>query len=85
MKRTEIIIETERLLVRSKRPSMDAWCAACGVRVSTLTPAEVAQMQVPRTTTRDIYRRIETGEVHNIEAPGGAVFICPRSLPDAQV
>jgi transposase-like protein len=33
MKRTEIIIETERLLVRSERPSMDAWCAVCGERI----------------------------------------------------
>ena len=74
MKRTEIIIETERLLVRSKRPSMDAWCAACGVHVSILTPAEVAQ--ILSTTTRDIYRRIEAGEVHSI----GAVLVCAPSL-----
>ena len=85
MKRTEIIIETERLLVSNRRPSMDAWCGACGVRVSMLTPTEVAQMQTPSTTTRDIYRRIEAGEVHGIEAPDGEVFICARSLPDANV
>ena len=85
MKRTEIIIETERLLVMSKRPSLDTWCAACGVRVPILTPTEVAQRQTPSTTTRDIYRRIEAGEVHSIEAPDGEVFICARSLPDADV
>jgi hypothetical protein len=75
MKRTEIIIEAERLLVRSKRPSVGAWCAACGVRVSILTPTEVAQLQVPITTTRHIYRRIEAGEFHGIEAPDGEVFL----------
>jgi len=82
MKRTEIIIETERLLVRSKRPSMDAWCSACGERVSILTPTEAAQ--ILSTTTRDIYRRIEAGEVHSIDSPAGALFICTRSLPDAR-
>ena len=77
MKRTEIILETQRLLVRSKRPSMDAWCAACGERVSMLTPNEAAQLV--STTTRDIYRRIEAGKVHSIEAPDGEVFICAPS------
>lgn len=85
MKRTEIIIETERLLVRSKRPSMTAWCTACGVHVSMLTPTEFAQMQTPSTTTRDIYSRIEAGEVHSIEAPGGEVFICTGSLPNSDI
>ncbi|HVQ36862.1 MAG TPA: hypothetical protein VMS31_04990 [Pyrinomonadaceae bacterium] len=85
MKRTEIIIETERLLVRSKGLSMDAWCAVCGVRVSMLTPTEAAQMQIPSTTTREIYRRIEAGEVHGVDAADGEVFICARSLPNANV
>ena len=62
---------------------MAAWCAACGARVSMLTPTEAAQLV--STTTRDIYRRVETGEVHSIEAPDGEVFICLRLLPDANV
>jgi hypothetical protein len=85
MKRTEIIIETERLLMRNSRPSIAAWCPVCDVHVSMLTPSEFAQMQILNTTTRDIYRRLESGELHGIETPEGNVFICARSLPDADV
>lgn len=50
---------------------------ACGEQVQMVTPTEVAQ--ILSTTTRDIYRRIEAGEVHSIEAPDGEVFICAPS------
>jgi hypothetical protein len=32
------------------------------------------------TTTRNIFRRIEAGELHFLEIPGGGLFICCQSL-----
>lgn len=43
-----------------------------------LTPDEVAA--VAQSTARDIYRRVEAGELHSIETDDGALRVCVNSL-----
>jgi hypothetical protein len=43
-----------------------------------LTPDEAATLA--QITARDIYRRIEAGELHSIETDDGALRVCVSSL-----
>jgi len=43
-----------------------------------VTPEEAAALA--QTTTRDIYRRVEAGELHFTERPEGALLLCLNSL-----
>lgn len=36
---------------------------------------------VSRTTPRDIYRRVESGELHFVETRDGELLICGNSFP----
>ena len=36
------------------------------------------------TTAREIYRRIENGELHFLETPAGELFVCCPSLNEIQ-
>ncbi|PWT92616.1 MAG: hypothetical protein C5B55_06010 [Blastocatellia bacterium] len=78
-KRTEITVETRRLLViqRSNR-SMLLWCDDCLANVQMFTPSQAAQ--VAGVTTRAIYRQIEQARIHFIEDTSGFVLVCSRSL-----
>jgi hypothetical protein len=76
-RKTEISIETQRLVVLRRRPA-NSWCAACGEHAPSVTPHEAARLL--GVSTRDIYRRIESGGVHFRESPGEEVSICSRSL-----
>lgn len=78
-KRTVITIETHRLaVVRSRRPSVVAWCERCGGQVRMVTPEEAAALLGTR--SRVIYRRVESGDLHFLETGAGALLICSRSL-----
>ncbi len=43
-----------------------------------LTPDEAAMLA--QCTARDIYRRVEAGELHSIETGDGALRVCVNSL-----
>jgi excisionase family DNA binding protein len=68
-RRTEITIETERLLViQTRKTSVRAWCPSCNQRVQMLTTDEAAR--VSRVSSRVVYRWIEADKLHFTEASG---------------
>lgn len=78
-RRTEITIETERVLVISKRnTSALAWCSACGSQEQMITP-EVAAKTISL-STRAVYRLIESDQLHFIETHDNRLWICVNSL-----
>jgi hypothetical protein len=77
--RTEITIETEKLLVvGGRRRRMASWCAPCGQYVEMLTTDAAALLA--GVGSRTIFRRVESGSVHYTETPEGLVLICPNSI-----
>ncbi len=78
-KRTEIIIETERVIVITPPPgSIKGWCKACVSPVEWLSPELAASLiNVP---PRLIYRWIESGQLHFIEGKDGSIKACRNSL-----
>lgn len=54
------------------------WCEFCQAKVEMTTPEVAANIQGIK--VREIYRRIEKGELHFIETETGRVFICENSL-----
>ena len=80
-RRTEITIETQRLLMFSKRKlSVVAWCARCGERVRMVTTDEAARMA--GVSPRTIYRQIEAEKLHFMETTEGLLLVCINSLLD---
>ena len=78
-KRTEITIETERILIISRRSSNSIlWCERCGRSLPMLTPEEASI--VLRVSTEEILRQIEDQQLHCVRMPEMAVRICPNSL-----
>jgi excisionase family DNA binding protein len=78
-RRTEITVETERVMViRQRRGIGQAWCAACAQYVTMLTAEEVAA--VTEVSRRTVYALVEAGRIHFSESPDGALFICLNSL-----
>jgi hypothetical protein len=78
-RRTEITIETERILVISRRnTSALAWCSDCGSRGQMITPEAAAKMV--GLSTRAVYRLIETKDLHFIETSDNRLWICLNSL-----
>jgi len=65
-------------LVRAATESLDLWCEACGATVAMVTPGMAAEILM--TNPRAIYRQVERGAVHFVEAGGGEVLICSKSL-----
>jgi hypothetical protein len=81
--RTEITIETDRIIVISRsRNSLPIWCQACEKRVSMVTIDEAAI--VGQVSSRAICRWIEKGELHFIETASGRLLICLDSIPPAK-
>jgi hypothetical protein len=80
-RRTEIIVETERvILIRRRRREQGAWlwCEACGAESLMLTIEEAARML--GATSRQVFRWAEAGRLHWRESEEGALLICRTSL-----
>ena len=78
-KRTEISIETHRVLVISRlRKSAPAWCFSCRAQVNMVMPDEAAVLA--GVSSRTIYRWIEAEKLHFTETPDGLLRICLNSL-----
>lgn len=78
-KRTEITIETERLLVVSQRRERTVlWCHRCAGSVPTLTLEVTARIAC--TTPQVILGLAEAGRLHSVVTPEGRLFICSNSL-----
>ena len=77
--RLEITVERhQRVVIRKRHPTRVAWCEGCASFAPMLTPDEAAALA--GTTARDIYRRVEAGELHFHETEGGRVLVCATSL-----
>ena len=78
-RRTVITIESHRLtVVRSRRP-IELWCELCGRQLPMLTPEAAAALA--GVSPRAIYRCIESGELHFIDASDGSgLLICSGSF-----
>jgi RNA polymerase sigma factor (sigma-70 family) len=77
--RTEIIIETDRVLVIRRPASVIlVWCEACGHMSKMGTPEEVVTMT--GVSSRAIYCAIEAGRVHFNETAEGLLLVCFDSL-----
>jgi hypothetical protein len=74
-----MVVQTHQVTtLHLTRQSISAWCGSCRTAVLMLTPDEAAAFT--QTTTRDVYRRVETGELHSIETDDGALRVCVNSL-----
>jgi hypothetical protein len=78
-RRTEITIETERLVVMgARRQRAVRWCVPCDMHVEMLTTDEAALLA--HVTSRIIFSWVEAGRVHYTETDEGLLLICPNSL-----
>jgi excisionase family DNA binding protein len=78
-RRTEITVETERVVViRQSRSVAPAWCAACAQPATMLSAEEAAA--VAGVTRRTIYRWVEAEKVHFVETSDGLLLLCLNSF-----
>lgn len=78
-RRTEIIVETERVIVVPQAPApLHLWCQNCSMRVEMVTPEQAATLL--QVTPRVVYRWVEAQLLHFIEEPDGRVLICRNAL-----
>ena len=77
-KRTEITIETDRILIIRRRRSTRAWCSECGGEADMvgLAEAEAITGAVPPMLPDSA----EARGWHLAEGPGGTPLICLKSL-----
>ena len=76
-KRTEITIETDRIVViRGRKVSGSLWCAACAKRSRMVLSEEAAT--IGRVSSRTVYRWVEAGRVHFFETAEGSLLIFAR-------
>ena len=84
-KRRLKITVTRRELFYQKIDSAAAcassWCAQCNGEFSLLSPTAAAELI--SVSTREMYRMVESGRVHYVEAPNREPFICLNSLLSA--
>jgi hypothetical protein len=74
--KTEIVFEVEELVTVKYRRSFIGLCRQCNALAEMLTTEAAAALS--GLSEREIFRRIETGEIHFLEAE--RVFICRNSL-----
>ena len=82
-RRTNITVETERLLLVKRRGSSEQnlaqrWCAQCAAQVLWVAPETAATWL--NVSHRTIYRWLETEPLHFTESAEGCVAICLNSL-----
>jgi hypothetical protein len=78
-KRTEITVETERILViRRRYRAVEAWCAECNAAIVMIRPDQAAA--VSGRSLRAIFNDIEQAALHFNEQPDGMILICLNSL-----
>lgn len=77
--RRKIISETKQFAVLiGPAAASDILCKLCGEKSAMISPLLAAKLS--RTSTREVYRLIETGKVHFIEMPDSQVFVCSVSF-----
>jgi len=74
-KRTEITIETDRVLIIRRRRVLRAWCQECGHEVDMVDPREAEAITV---VTGSALR--DCAQWHIAQSPDGAGLVCLDSL-----
>jgi len=78
-KKSETTIETHQvIMVRRANQIFHGWCPACGAEVQLFTADQAAG--IAGTSTRTVYRWVESGTVHFQETAEGRMLICNNSL-----
>lgn len=78
IRRTEITVETERVLIISwSRRVFDSWCERCGRETHKVTAEDAAR--ATRVGLRALCSLVEAHHVHFVETDG-ALYICADSL-----
>ena len=77
-RRTEITLQTERSISIKSSRALTALCEQCGRDVQMFTPGQAAL--VSGLSSREVYRRVEAGEVHFTETVEGLLLVCLDSL-----
>jgi hypothetical protein len=77
--RTEITIETDRVIVVRRRTGVQAaWCRGCDDLVEMITPDEAVKLA--GLSSRAMYRLVEAESIHFTETHDGSPLICLKSL-----
>jgi hypothetical protein len=80
-RRTEITIETDRLVVVARAGrhfNSLTWCASCGLNIQMMTTDDAAL--AARVNSRTIFHLVESGRLHSVETAEGLLLVCPHSL-----
>jgi hypothetical protein len=78
-KTTIVTVEArERTTIRRGFRGVLVWCQQCGAEVSMVTPNEAALLA--GTDSLSIFRSIEAGAIHFLEAGNGELLVCCDSL-----
>ena len=81
--KTVITFETfQRRTMHLRRRAKIAWCERCTAKTVMLAPDEAAAHL--QTTAREIFRRVESGEIHYLETTGGALLVCCDSCQNRE-
>ena len=77
-RRTEITLKTERTISIKSSRALTALCEPCGREVQMFTPGQAAL--ISGLSSREVYHRVEMGEVHFMETVEGLLLVCLDSL-----
>ena len=77
-RRMEITLRTERRISIKSSRALTALCEHCGRQVQMFTPGQAAL--VSGLSAREVYHRVEAGEVHFTETVEGLLLVCLDSL-----
>ena len=77
-RRMEITLRTERRISIKSSRALTALCEHCGRQVQMFTPGQAAL--VSGLSSREVYHRVEAGEVHFTETVEGLLLVCLDSL-----
>jgi hypothetical protein len=77
-RRVEITVETDRVWVIRGHQSHLSQCPGCNEQVRMIDVARAADLV--RASQRQIFRWIENGQLHFVEAPGVPLLVCLTSL-----
>ena len=78
-KRTEIMVEQhERLIIHLPAAQANANCHICPTHTQMITAEDAAMLF--KMTHREVYRVVETGNVHFTESTDGLLYVCVQSL-----
>lgn len=85
-KRKKVItIETLRRTVIHQSPNqaLKIWCAFCLAEVEIITPKSAARLL--NVSQREVFRRIEQGNLHFFETKVEEIFVCCNSLKQKEI